>query len=231
MVEALLDLDLADEPGAASAGSATAGADPTNPARRGVIDRTDHALAVASRPQRTSLRGVVLHRIGDAADAPVAEGRDVEGIIHFFTHDPVGVATVTVNGSWESKVPLIEKWRTEGIPDNNRVRAFVPYTFLIDPQGVISQMLPLQAVGAHAPGYNESGIGVAFIGDFRSEAPSAEQIESGIAVCVALLRQHHLTPQTVKLLGHDEVRRIAKQCPGQNFPLDEICRRVAARFS
>ena len=221
MVEGLLDLDLAEG----------ADADPTNAARRGVIDRTAHSPAVASRPQRTGLRGIVLHRIGDAAGAPPAEGRDVEGIIDFFTTNPEGVATVTVDGSWDSKVPLMDKWRAEGIPESYRARAFVPYAFLIDPDGVISQMLPLQAVGAHAPGYNQSGIGVAFIGDFRSDAPSAEQIDSGIAVCVAILRQHHLTPATVKLLGHDEARSVPKLCPGPNFPLEELCRRITAAFS
>ena len=45
---------------------------------------------MARRPQRTALRGIVVHRIGDAEDAPAAEGRDVEGIIAFFTTDPEG---------------------------------------------------------------------------------------------------------------------------------------------
>jgi N-acetyl-anhydromuramyl-L-alanine amidase AmpD len=92
-------------------------------------------------------------------------------------------------------------------------------------------MLPLQAVGAHAPGYNQSGIGVAFIGDFRTDEPSPEQIESGIAVCVALLRQHQLTPATVKLLGHDETRPVPKLCPGPCFPLDELRQRIASAFA
>lgn len=195
-----------------------------------MIDRTDHAPGVALRPRRTGLRGIVLHRIGDAADAPPGEGRDVAGIIDFFTTTPAGVATVTVPGSWESKVPLIEKWRSEGIPKSNLERAFVPYQFLIDPQGVVSQMLPLQAVGAHAPGYNQSGIGVAFIGDFRVDSPTREQLDSGVAVCVAILRQHHLTPASVKLLGHDEVRSPPKECPGANYPLAEIRQRIIAAF-
>ncbi len=230
-MEGLLDLELGlpprSAPGSAPVGDSGEGSEAV---ARQVVDRTGHSPAVAGRPQRTSLRGIVLHRIGDAIGAPPAEGRDVAGIITFFTTTPEGVATVTVEGSWESKLPLIEKWRTEGIPEKNRARAFVPYSFLIDPRGVVSQMLPLQAVGAHAYGYNQSGIGVAFIGDFRVDAPTPQQLDCGVAVCVAILRQHHLTPATVKLCGHDEVRSIPKQCPGLNYPLEEVRRRIIAAF-
>jgi hypothetical protein len=231
-VEGLLDLELGLAPGAPPLDGHPGRPDETLPATvsRRVIDRTDHAPGVALRPQRTALRGIVVHRIGDAEDAPVAEGRDVEGIIAFFTTNPEGVATVTVEGSWESKVPLMEKWRLEGIPESYRARAFVPYAFVIDPRGVVSQLLPLQAVGAHAPAYNHSGIGVAFIGDFRTDAPTLTQLEGGIAVCIAILRQHHLTPATVKILGHDAVRSVPKLCPGPNFPLAEVQRRISAAF-
>lgn len=226
-MEGLLDLELGLPPLSPSPGGS---ADSSTKAARRVVDRTGHSQAVTQRPQRTSLRGIVLHRIGDAVGAPPAEGRDVAGIIAFFTTTPEGVATVTIGGSWESKVPTIEKWRSEGIPEKNRARAFVPYTFLIDPQGVVSQMLPLQTVGAHAYGYNQSGLGVAFIGDFRVEAPTARQLSSGVSVCVAILRQHHLTPASVKLCGHDEVREIPKQCPGMNYPLEEVRQRIIAAF-
>ncbi len=231
-MEGLLDLELGLAPGSRPLEGRSGSPDEQLPATvsRRVVDRTDHAPGVALRPQRTALRGIVLHRIGDAEDAPPAEGRDVEGIIAFFTTNPEGVATVTVDGTWDSKVPLMEKWRLEGIPESYRARAFVPYAFLIDPRGVVSQMLPLQAVGAHAPAYNHSGIGVAFIGDFRTDAPTEAQLDSGIAVCVAILRQHHLTPATVKILGHDETRPVPKLCPGPNYPLEEVRRRISAAF-
>lgn len=231
-MEGLLDLELGLAPGAPPLEGPPGSADEELPATvsRRVLDRTDHAPGVARRPRRTALAGIVLHRIGDAEDAPVAEGRDVAGIIAFFTTNPEGVATVTVEGNWESKVPVMEKWRREGIPDSYSARAFVPYGFLIDPRGVVSQMLPLQAVGAHAPAYNHRGIGVAFIGDFRTDTPTVAQLDSGIAVCIAILRQHRLTPATVKILGHDEARSVPKLCPGPNYPLAEVRRRIRAAF-
>lgn len=195
------------------------------------VDRRDHAPGVAQRPQRTPLKGIVLHRIGDAEHAPVAEGRDVDSIIRFFTQDPEGVATVTMDGSYDSKVPTMEKWRASGIPAANLARAFVPYAFLIEPSGAVSQLLPLEAVGAHAPGYNQSGIGVAFIGDFRTDPPTPAQVDSGVAVCVALLLQNGGSPHAqreVQILGHDETRPTPKLCPGPNFPLQQIKQRILA---
>ena len=71
-------------------------------------------------------------------------------------------------------------------------KAFVPYTFLIEPDGTICQMLRLDRAGAHARGFNHSGFGIAFLGDFRFETPTEVQLDSGVAVSVALVRQLQL---------------------------------------
>jgi hypothetical protein len=191
-------------------------------------------------------RAIVLHRIG-APQSPLSpeallllpederqgvEGRDVEGVIAFFTQHPAGVATVTLDGTYDSKRATIDKWTSAGIPAENAGRAFVPYTFLIAPDGAVHQMLPLGATGAHARGFNQNGYGVAFLGDFRFETPTQAQIDSGVLVCLALLRMLKLSLSQVKLYSHDEARAAIgqdrKECPGPHFPLQDVRARIHA---
>jgi hypothetical protein len=211
----------------------------------GFFDRTDHAPAARLRPPHDDIcKALVLHRIGDPQSAQSAqciadptadgcqgaEGADVDSVIRFFTENPEGVATVTLDGDYDSKRAQIEAWRQSGVPDSVRARAFVPYTFLINPAGEIHQMLPLGASGAHARGFNQSGYGIAFLGDFRVEPPSAAQLEAGVATAVALIRQLRLPIDHLKLLGHDDARAAIgqgpKQCPGAEFPLSDLCQRI-----
>lgn len=215
-----------------------------------LLDRTGHSPGAQNRPAHDAgCQALVLHRIGDpqqplspedAATLPEeerlgSEGGDVDGIIRFFTEHPEGVATVTLDGTYDSKRPTIAKWKESGVPAEMSGRAFVPYTFLITPDGSIHQMLPLGACGAHARGFNQSGYGIAFLGDFRFEPLTDAQAEAGVAVCIALLRQLGLSPKHVKLLGHDEARAAIgqgpKQCPGKHFPLDAIKERIRAAFA
>lgn len=192
-------------------------------------DYTGHAPAVANRPQRSGFQAIVLHRIGNSAAEPDGrEGRSADAVVRFFTADPEGVATVTLSGSHDEKLPTIERWRRDGVPEEMAARAFVPYTFLVEPDGALWQMLPLGTVGAHAVSYNAGGVGVALIGDFRAEEPAPAQVDAGVAVCAALLRRYRTDARAVRVLGHDEVRTPPKQCPGPRFPLDLMRQRIAA---
>lgn len=209
------------------------------------FDRTGHAPGALSRgPHDAGCRALVFHRIGEPQSLPSAdalatlpagetlggEGRDVDGIIQFFTQHPEGVATVTLDGTYDEKRPKIEAWTRDGVPADVAARAFVPYTFLIALDGSIHQMLRLDATGAHARGFNQSGYGIAFLGDFRFEDPTPAQIDAGVAVGVALLRQLRLSTPPVQLLSHDEARRAIgqgpKACTGPRFPLEPLRARI-----
>ena len=208
-------------------------------------DRTEHSHGALHRPHREeSCRALVFHRIGEPLSPPSpeetahlpggvlpgGEGRDTDGIIRFFTSHPEGVATVTLDGSYDDKKATIDKWTRDGVPAAYQEKSFVPYTFVIEPDGAVHQLLRLDVAGAHARGFNHSGIGVAFVGDFRFEAPTDEQLESGLAVSVALLRQLGLSASEAKLYSHDEARAVIgqgpKECVGKHFPLDAFRQRI-----
>ncbi|MBL8636626.1 MAG: N-acetylmuramoyl-L-alanine amidase [Myxococcales bacterium] len=208
-------------------------------------DRTEHSQGALRRPVREEpCRALVFHRIGEPQVQPTpeetaqlpggvlpgGEGRDIDGIIRFFTSHPEGVATVTLDGSYDDKKATIDKWSRDGVPDSYRDKSFVPYSIVIEPDGAVHQLLRLDVAGAHARGFNHSGIGVAFIGDFRFESPTDEQLASGLAVCVALLRQLGLSSSSVKLYSHDEARALIgqgkKECVGKHFPLDAFRQQI-----
>jgi len=211
-----------------------------------LVDLTAHTPGALRRPIREeSCKALVFHRIGEPQSPPSAEeiaklpngvlpggeGRDAQGVIRFFVNNPEGVATVTLDGSYDDKKPTIDKWTREGIPKEQSDKAFVPYTFLIEPDGTICQMLRLDLAGAHARGFNHSGFGIAFLGDFRFETPTEVQLDSGVAVSVALLRQLQLQVPPIKLYSHDEARAVIKQgpkeCVGKHFPLEDFRHRIA----
>lgn len=201
-----------------------------------IADRTKHSLGAESRPPRTGMRGIIIHRIGSAEGSKEGEGRTVEEIEKFFVTDPEGVATTLLAGDWASKLQTIMKWRKRGIPVELIGRSFVPYSFLIGDDGTAYQMLPLDRMGAHAVNYNQSGMGIAMISDPRIAAPSDAQIQSCKELIIALLKGFGLKPDRgngagVKIAGHDEVRDTPKQCPGPLCPLDNIKKVVLNAFA
>lgn len=156
-------------------------------------------------------------------------GEGAQGVLDFFWTNPDGVATVTIPGSYKAKLPTIKKWRKEGIPPEFQNRSFCGYHVLVDPEGWIYNSLPLDRVGAHDPYTNAKGIGVAFIGDFRTESELAvwekrlrkggdhltkKQKEKGRALFKNLL----LMFPEAKITTHDISRQMhgldRKPCPG-----------------
>jgi hypothetical protein len=128
-----------------------------------VVDRIDESPAGRLRPNRRGITsGLVCHRIGGTY------GKTADSIIRFFTTDPEGVATVTLGGSYASKLPTIDDWRSRGVPADVLARAYVAYHFLVDTDGTVYQTLPLEVRGGHAEGWNNKSVGIGVVGDFRS---------------------------------------------------------------
>ncbi|MFW6133289.1 MAG: peptidoglycan recognition family protein [Planctomycetota bacterium] len=95
-----------------------------------------------------------------------------------------------------------------------------------------------QKWGAHTGGtpgneYNEHGIGICLVGDFRRQMPSRRQIESLRRLVGYLMERYDIPPANV--IGHRDAPNAATLCPGARFHRylvgdfrDEL-RRYAAR--
>lgn len=77
-----------------------------------------------------------------------------------------------------------------------------------------------QLHGAHAGNreHNQHGIGIALIGNFEEQPPTAAQLAS-IKRLVAVMKREYSIP-AAKVIGHSKIR--ATKCPGKLFPLKEV---------
>lgn len=87
----------------------------------------------------------------------------------------------------------------------------IGYSFLVAGDGRVYEGRGWGVVGAHSPKYNDNGVGVAFIGDFRKETPSEQMLGAAQALLACGVRQGHLQ-EDYRLLGHRQVRDT--ECPG-----------------
>jgi hypothetical protein len=178
-----------------------------------ILDAEYRVNINALRPCRQSTKYVVMHRIG--------VGRCALDVEEFFTKNAEGVATVTVRPA--KLAETIKKWKLYGVPERYKARAFVPYHFVIDLNGGITQFLDYDARGAHCYGYNSHSIGVACIGDFRIEKTTDAQMYASQVLCRDLLFKYG---ETVRIKRHDDLRRANNQrikgCPGRNYPFERV---------
>jgi len=93
-----------------------------------------------------------------------------------------------------------------------------------------------QGSGAHAgpapaqQPYNQFGIGVCIIGDYRHAPPSLLVEQRLVELCVLLLRHcPHLSPSAI--IGHGEVPGKHTECPGAACDLARIRRLVSERLA
>jgi hypothetical protein len=93
----------------------------------------------------------------------------------------------------------------------------MPYHFLIDSQGVVSQCVPLSIVAPGAVKLNPAGIQIALDGDFRKKPPSVKQ---GLAL-VNLVAELLKWKPSLKVTGHTAddgaTTTPGKICPGKHL--------------
>jgi hypothetical protein len=94
----------------------------------------------------------------------------------------------------------------------------IGYNYLIDPNGVIyeGRQGGEGSIGAHTGGYNNGGIGIAFIGDYSNGLPSAAALESMRQLILERALIHGITLQWGSTVyGHRDFNNTA--CPGQTL--------------
>lgn len=90
------------------------------------------------------------------------------------------------------------------------------YHFLVRKDGNIYRLRPENKIGAHASGSNSDSLGVCFEGDFMSETMGEAQRKAGSELVSYLKSKYGIT----KVVRHRDV--CATDCPGTNFPFNEI---------
>lgn len=98
----------------------------------------------------------------------------------------------------------------------------IGYHYFVTKAGLVYTGRPVDAVGAHAIGYNSNSIGICAEGAFNKETMPQVQKQAIIDLCKYLINTYGIK----KVLGHREVN--ATECPGTNYPLVEV---KAAAFS
>ncbi|KAJ4918321.1 hypothetical protein JOQ06_026366 [Pogonophryne albipinna] len=108
-----------------------------------------------------------------------------------------------------SRVASIQDWHmTERKWDD------IGYNFLVAADGTVFEGRGWGAVGAHAKGNNHDSLGIAFIGNFKSEAPNCEALASVKQLLQFGVSEGFIKPQ-FGLCGHRDVG--TTECPGEKL--------------
>lgn len=98
--------------------------------------------------------------------------------------------------------------------------AGIGYHFYVRKDGSVYRGRLEDTVGAHAYGSNGDSIGVCFEGNYDEETMPEVQKRAGQELVAYLKEKYGIS----KVQGHRDV--CSTNCPGKNFPFDEIANRV-----
>lgn len=130
-----------------------------------------------------------------------------EAVTHLAIH------TIAFRG--EATVGDIDRWHKE------RGWAGVGYHRYFRRDGRIYDGRPLNRVGAHVLGWNTQSIGYAFEGHGNFEDFTDEQ-KTALVMQAAQDYQRFPNLAIERILGHNEFRGAATECPGKKVDMDEL---------
>ena len=90
------------------------------------------------------------------------------------------------------------------------------YHFLVRKDGSIYRLRPEDKVGAHAGGSNSDSVGICFEGKYNEETMPDTQIKAGQELVAYIKNKYNIT----LVQKHKDV--CATDCPGKNFPFEQI---------
>ena len=93
----------------------------------------------------------------------------------------------------------------------------IGYHYFVKKDGSIYRGRPMWSVGAHVLGRNDCSLGICAEGSYMTETMPDAQKKS-IAELLDYLKKHYY-PEA-KIVGHREIGD--SNCPGKNYPLDEL---------
>ncbi|XP_055337271.1 peptidoglycan-recognition protein SC2-like [Paramacrobiotus metropolitanus] len=159
------------------------------------LARTNKAVAIVSRAEWGAR----------AAKNPVTLSKPVT---YAFIHHTAGAASSDL-ASGKRVVKNIQNYHM----DSNKWDD-IGYSFLIGGDGTIFEGRGWNRVGAHTQGYNSNGYGIAFLGTFTSQLPTARAISSAKALIADAVSRGFLK-QNYILKGHRQMGNT--ECPGSKL--------------
>ncbi len=100
--------------------------------------------------------------------------------------------------------------------------AGIGYHYFVTKTGQVYTGRPENAIGAHCPGQNDHSIGICAEGAYMTETMPEAQKQAIVDLCKYIKSKYKIT----KIGGHKEF--YSTDCPGENYPLQEIKNLVAA---
>lgn len=94
------------------------------------------------------------------------------------------------------------------------------YHYFVRKNGSIYRGRPEDKVGAQCKGHNSHTIGICLEGNYMKEIVPQKQLKATIELCNMLNKKYG----KLEIRGHGEL--VATDCPGTNFPLEEIKSKV-----
>ncbi|KAG6458854.1 peptidoglycan recognition protein [Manduca sexta] len=89
----------------------------------------------------------------------------------------------------------------------------IAYSFMVGGDGKVYEGVGWVRAGSHTYAYDHKSIGIAFIGNYNNDTPTAEQLEAVKGLLKCGVDEGHLTPD-YHIVGHNQV--LAKtQSPGR----------------
>jgi hypothetical protein len=98
----------------------------------------------------------------------------------------------------------------------------IGYHVIIGPDGSIWLARPIEEIGAHCKGRNDTSVGVAFAANFDSEDPATSGLAVGHQAVAALCTRFNIPPERV--FFHRDFS--PKSCPGTNVDREDFRRAV-----
>ncbi|MFA6092369.1 MAG: peptidoglycan recognition protein [Elusimicrobiota bacterium] len=90
----------------------------------------------------------------------------------------------------------------------------IGYHFVIDGAGRIFEGRAIETVGTHTKNQNDGNIGIALMGNFQTQHPSQEQLESLERLCAFLSARYDIDPKS-RLNVHQHFKETL--CPGRHM--------------
>ena len=187
-------------------------------------------LFVAGREEAIDVGGSIEQ--GLAADGVVVARGDWGALprVCGSAHTPSRITihhTVTPNNDSMSMAARIRQIQSFHIA--SRGWCDIGYHFLVGQDGQVYQGRYENKTGAHAAGANTNNVGVSFVGDFSSAAPSSSMLDAGARIVRALAATWGIGLNRDRIVGHRQVGTTSTACPGQQLygRLDDLIARAS----